>query len=188
MNYMLSPAACPSARRNHTRTNTLRSTASLAAAGCSQIGTGQDLVPSSGKKEHAQRAKAGLFWRQGSRRSPTCTYHKLRSSSLRPIGFWSGLVALWRLAQRNWGPDWRVWSTGIAKNSSPYGAHHQSSYILDMGPVASPSGVSISIQAPRTSCVIVCYRLFLAEDALSVRFFSPSYRLFQSTAGLDTVH
>lgn len=27
----------------------------------------------------------------------------------------------------------------------------------------------------------------LAEDALSVRFFSPSYRLFQSTAGLDTI-
>jgi hypothetical protein len=81
-------------------------------------------------------------------------------------------VALWRLAQRNWGPDWRVWRAAIARITSPYGAHHQSSYILDMGPVASPSGLSISIQAPPTSCAIVCYRLFFSGGcALGPVFF-----------------
>lgn len=55
-----------------------------------------DLVPSSGKKEHAQRASPRVNWRQGSRQRPSCTYQKL-THPLSPANWvlvWSsGVVA-----------------------------------------------------------------------------------------------
>lgn len=89
---------------------------------------------------------------QGSRQRPACTYQKN----------YAALVS----GQLDFGLAWwrggGVWPSEIGaptgegyrqKITSPYGAHHQSSYILDMGSVAAPSGLSISIHLSR---VIVC--------------------------------
>nr|UWK20222.1 hypothetical protein TSTRO_g5 [Trichoderma stromaticum] len=140
--------------------------------------------------------------------------HLSKTYAALPPANWAlaGPVALWRLAQRNWGPNWRVLRVLEAKISSPKLStttaawelasnllhtssrpvlllhYHEYEYILDMGPIASPSDLAIYIQVRGRRMYQVLahgrYQRFLAEDALSVRFFSPSYRLSQSAAGL----
>ncbi|KAL6803586.1 hypothetical protein J3E68DRAFT_178330 [Trichoderma sp. SZMC 28012] len=108
--------------------------------------------------------------------------HLSKNYATLPPANWvlGGPVALWRLVQRNWGPDWRVrrvWRVCKAKISSPrlapplgalggmeltnkllsnkssYCYRHECEYILDMGPVASPSKPLHLYPSTRTSFV-----------------------------------
>lgn len=143
--------------------------------------------------------------------------HLSKNYATLPPANWvlGGPVALWRLVQRNWGPDWRVrrvWRVCKAKISSPRlapplgalgnGTHQQASFKQVF--VLLPPRVRVHIgHGSRSVPIKASPFISKYEDILCTKcshtdatnafkrrihsrsgFFSPSYRLSQSAAGL----